>query len=244
MNGSQRSSTPIMDTYEAWEQAGRNHNAGTFPSDVLKMIERILPHGLTSSAETGCGKSTILFSNLSAHHTVFCLDDRTYGDDLSVNFYANCPLTRADRLETVFGPTQVTLPKHTHTRRYDLVLLDGPHGWPFPELEYYFFYPHIQTGGLLIVDDCNIPTIARMADILAEDAMWSLEGFAATTVIFRRTSAPLFDPLGDGWWEQQFNRRRVSPRRNIFLADAAPTDVVTSSNLDLTVFPDPGNDKP
>ena len=236
MTGAVRSSTPIMDAYDTWETTARNHNAGTFSTEVLRMIERILPKGMAASAETGCGKSTVLLSNLSESHTVFALDDRNL-DDSSVDFYESCPLTQLNRIETVFGPTQIKLPKHAHMRRYDLVLLDGPHGWPFPELEYYFLYPHIETGGLLILDDCNIPTIARMADILAEDAMWTLEGFASTTVIFRRTSAPLFDPTGDGWWEQRFNRRRVSPKRDIYLTDASPLDIVSEARLDLTVFP-------
>jgi hypothetical protein len=122
---------------------------------------------------------------------------------------------------------------------YDIVMLDGPHGWPFPELEYYFFYPHIVTGGLLILDDCQIATIGRMADVLAEDAMWTLEGFASTTAIFRRTDAPLFDPTGDHWWEQQYNRRRVSPKREFHLADGQPIDRVSRLRLEARLNNDP-----
>jgi len=233
-----RSTTPIMDAYEAWAPRQANHNAGTFPTEVLRGIERLLPASVDASAETGCGKSTILFSNIARHHTVFCLDDREYGDDSSVKFFEDCPLTQRDRIETVFGPTQLTLPTYRHTRRYGIVMLDGPHGWPFPELEYYFLYPMVEPGGLLVVDDCNIPTIGRMADILAEDRMWRLEGFASTTAIFRRTDAPLFDPTGDGWWEQRYNRRRVSTKRPIFLADDPPEDRISGLSLDKKLFGD------
>jgi hypothetical protein len=224
-----------MDAYEVWENEIRSHRAGTFPTDILKMIERTLPRGLLKSAETGCGKSTILLSNLSEHHTVFCLDDQSYGRESSVNFFRCCPLTREDRIEVVFGPTQMTLPRYAHTNRYDFVLLDGPHGWPFPELEYYFFYPHIQQGGLLVLDDCQIPTIGRLADILAEDPMWRLEGFISTTGLFRRTDAPLFDPFDDGWWKQPYNRRRISPNSNFYLGDRPPMDMVSGLQLDLSL---------
>jgi hypothetical protein len=228
-----------MDAYEAWDRSPRNHSSGTFPTDVLRLIERMLPGQMRASAETGCGKSTILFSNLSDHHAVFCLDDREEGDNSSVEFFSRCPITQLDRLELNYGPTQRTLPPYEHTRRYDLVMLDGPHGWPMPELEYYFFYPHIETDGLLILDDCNIPTIGRMADILAEDAMWHLEGLAATAAIFRRTDAPLFNPIGDGWWEQQFNRRRISRKRAFHLADRPEVqDVVSGMHLDAKAFGD------
>jgi hypothetical protein len=46
------------------------------------------------------------------------------------------------------------------------VLLDGPHGYPFPDMEYYFFYPHIKPRGHLVIDDIQIPSIGRMTDIL------------------------------------------------------------------------------
>jgi hypothetical protein len=228
--------SPIMDAYEAWEKIARNHHAGTFPTDILRLIERQLPSSVNFSAETGCGKSTILLSNVAAHHTVFCLDERSLGDDSSIDFYERCPLTQLKRLHNVFGPTQVTLPAFKHTHKYDIVLLDGPHGWPYPELEYYFFYPHIAIGGLLIVDDCQIPTIGRMADILIEDDMWELVTMAGTTAIFRRTDAPLFDPTGDLWWEQKYNRRRVSVRRDVYLENSSSTDQISSLKLDAKLY--------
>lgn len=235
----QSSRSPVMDAYEAWEQQARSHRAGAFPTAVLRDLERLLPSSVKTSAETGCGKSTILLSNISSDHTVFCLDDREYGEDSSVRFFNECPLTKTDRLRTVFGPTQRTVPRYEHPHSYDVVLIDGPHGWPFPEVEYCFFYPHIAVGGLLILDDCHIPTIGRMADVLAEDAMWSLEGFVSVTAIFRRTDAPLFDPFGDGWWEQRYNRRRISPKSQFHLAEGPLVDTVSRLKLDARLNGDP-----
>jgi hypothetical protein len=231
--------SPVMDAYETWEDGPKNHRAGAFPTHVLRTIEQMLPPSVKRSAETGCGKTTVLFSNISATHTVFCIDDREYGTESSVLFYTECPITKDERIHRIFGPTQRTLPIHQHDGMYDIVMLDGPHGWPFPELEYYFFYPHIVTGGLLILDDCQIPTIGRMADVLAEDAMWTLEGFASCTAIFRRTEAPLFDPTADGWWEQRYNRRRISPKREFYLADGQPIDRVSRLRLEARLNGDP-----
>jgi len=44
--------------------------------------------------------------------------------------------------------------------------------------------------------------------VLLEDSMY--EGLAVidTTAFMRRTSAPVFDPLHDGWEHQVFNARR------------------------------------
>ncbi|MGZ9115516.1 MAG: class I SAM-dependent methyltransferase [Methylocystis sp.] len=197
---------------------GYAHSAGSMPLRTLLRIERLLTGTEIFSAETGCGKSTIFLSRIAERHKVFCFDDRGQKAS-SVDYFMNCPATRSDRLDLVFGPTQLTLPRHDDHSRYDLVLIDGPHGFPFPELEYYYFYPHLKTDGLLVVDDIHIPTISRLADFLSEDQMFEKVEFVGSTAIFRRTDAPVFDPLGDGWWLQAFNRRRASFSKDIYLED-------------------------
>jgi hypothetical protein len=158
----------VMDDYDAWEVANSQGNAAPVPTAILRRIEQLLPHYSDASAETGCGNSTILFSNISRHHKVFALDDQQQ-EGSHVRFFMDCPLTDHRSLEFIAGHTQLVLPIYRSHFTYDFVFLDGPHGYPFPELEYFFFYPHIREGGLLIIDDVNIPTIGRLADFLAED---------------------------------------------------------------------------
>lgn len=231
--------TYFMDEYLRWERntPRRKHSCGVFSSVSLRKIEGLLPEGAKSSAETGCGKSTILFSNISESHKVFALDDRASGADSSVNYFLDCPLTKLDRIETIYGPTQETLPNYKNHPSYDFVMIDGPHAYPFPELEYYYFYPHIISGGILVLDDVNIPTIGRLADFIAEDDMFELVSIVSTTAIFRRTGSPVFDPRGDGWWEQKYNRRRVSKNRDIYLSDTPANDEVSSKKLDHICYP-------
>ncbi len=99
------------------------------------------------------------------------------------------------------------------------MLIDGPHGFPFPDLEYYYFYPHLKTGGLLVIDDIQIPTIGRLAEFISEDAMFSEVECIGSTAVFRRTDAPVFDPFSDGWWLQDYNRRRADFSKHIHLRD-------------------------
>lgn len=61
----------ITDQIDASGTGAQGHASGAFPSAVLKRLEALMPRRMTASAETGCGKSTILFSNLSESHTVF-----------------------------------------------------------------------------------------------------------------------------------------------------------------------------
>ncbi len=172
----------------------------------LDAIERICPAGGTT-IETGCGASTILFSGLSERHVVFALDDRADANS-SVRFVTESPFTRAHAVEFVFGPTQRSLPAFSFERKLDAALIDGPHAYPFPELEYYFIYPHLAAGAVLIVDDVHIPTLFNLYRFLQEDRMFEFLEKVGNTAFFRRTETPAFDPLGDGWERQEFNRRR------------------------------------
>lgn len=187
------------------------HGAGSFHSDVLRAFARYgLDRELTYTAETGTGKSTLLFSHLSRDHKVFTYDDTGYTD--SLRRVTESPLLNHKQVEFIVGPTQQTLPRYTFTRPLDLVLLDGPHAYPFPEMEYYHFYPHLAENAILIVDDIHIPTIFRLFEFLREDEMFDTIEVIHTTAFFRRNSASMFDPLRDGWWLQGYNTARFPLR--------------------------------
>jgi hypothetical protein len=180
------------------------HGAGAFSARALTAIAR---HARTReihcSAETGSGASTLLFSHLSRRHTVFALD----GGSGSVVNVRRSPLLRPGVVTFVEGPTQLTLPRHRFEEKLQLVLIDGPHGYPFPDLEYYYLYPHLAPGALLILDDIHIRTVHNLFRFLRADAMFRLDEVAGTTAFFTRTEAPAFDPLGDGWNRQNYNAR-------------------------------------
>ena len=180
------------------------HDAGTFSARTLEAIARAsYRRQIGHSAETGSGASTLLLSHLSQHHTVFAMD----GGSGSVTNVRRCPLLRQGVVTFVEGPTQATLPQHRFTAKLQLVLIDGPHGYPFPDLEYYCLYPHLETGALLILDDIHIPTIHNLFQFLRRDAMFELDEVVQTTAFFTRTDTPTFDPFGDGWWQQRYNAK-------------------------------------
>lgn len=177
------------------------HRAGTVTDATLGVIAELGSEGFDRTAETATGRSTLLLSHLSRQHLVFTID---IGDSLSR--VQSSPILRSGNVQFIVGPSQATLPNHALPEQLDLVFIDGPHGYPFPELEYYFFYPQIRPGGFLIVDDIQIPTIRRMFRILRKDQMWELIRVSDNTAFFKRTHAPTANPLGDGWWEQGYNK--------------------------------------
>jgi predicted O-methyltransferase YrrM len=181
------------------------HGAGSLSLSVLRaMVSHTRGLDLRHSLETGSGKSTLLFSHLSPDHLVFSMDR---GNN-SIKQVRESPLFNPGSVTFVEGPTQQTLPAHAFQDPLDLILIDGPHGYPFPDLEYYYLYPHLAKGGLLILDDIDIPMVYHLFRFLMADEMYSLEQVVYKTAFFRRTQAPTFDPLGDGWWLQAYNKRK------------------------------------
>lgn len=179
------------------------HGAGTLSNKALLALESHLQElrpGRTS--ETGAGRSTILFSWFSSSHTVYAPD---WGG--SVSLALEHSLVERDRIRWIDGPTQLTVGWDSDASPVDAVLLDGPHGYPFPHLEYFHLYPKMRPGSLLMIDDIHIRSIRDLFNWLRADAMWEHIDTVDRTVFLRRTEAPAIDPLSDSWWLQGYNQR-------------------------------------
>ncbi len=180
------------------------HKAGTVSQNVLQTIVELCGTSINYSMETGSGKTTLLFSHISQDHRVFAVDEGTH----SISAVCESPLFNSRSVKYIEGPTQRTLPLYDFGRKIEVAYLDGPHAYPFPDLEYYYVYPNLEVMGFLILDDIHIPTINNLFNFLAEDDMFELLRVVETTAFFRRTNAPPFYPYGDGWEKQKYNRRR------------------------------------
>jgi FkbM family methyltransferase len=199
------------------ERRGGAHRAGTLTAGPLSTMQWYLEDYFKGrgvlTIETGCGASTVLFAHYADRHTVFCYDDRK-DENSSVTFVTEFASFPHDRVEWIFGPTQRTIPTYSFKDHVDLVLIDGPHGFPFAELEYYYLYPLLKPGGVLIIDDIHIPTLNNLFRFLCQDDMFYLGTVTATTAFFHRSHAPVLNPLGDDWWLQRYNMQRFPAYSN------------------------------
>lgn len=186
------------------------HSAGTVTNRLIGAIaSRATEIGeIQHSVETGCGRTTLLLSHLSADHVVFARDVQNNVSELtnSISKVTSSALFNSKNVTLVEGPTQLTLAKYNFVNRVQLALIDGPHGYPFPDLEYYYFYPLVAPGGLLLLDDTQIPSIGRMYEIIKADKMFTLLEVVDNMAFFQRSNTPLIDPISDGWWLQGYNR--------------------------------------
>lgn len=181
------------------------HGSGSMsPAALIRLAGHLQARDVRVSVETGTGASTLIFSHLSESHTVFATDS-----DRSVTMVRRNPLLNPQVTTFVEGPTQKTLPAYAFHSPLEAVLLDGPHAYPFPDLEYFYLYPHLAKDGLLVIDDIHIPSIQNLFRFVSRDDMFELLEVSGKTAFLRRTDAPVFDPLADGWWLQQFNSRTI-----------------------------------
>jgi len=155
------------------------------------------------TAETGSGGSTMVLSHASDGHTAFAIED----DNRTITGLRNQADLHADRVTFVEGETRDTLPAFRFDGELDLVLLDGPHAYPMPQLEFAYLFPKLKTGGWLVLDDIQIPSVYELFQFLRQERGVVLEEVIVRTAFFRRVSAVQHHP--DGWPLQGMNRRTI-----------------------------------
>ena len=154
-----------------------------------------------SSVETGCGGSTVVLSQASDRHLAFAIE----GADKTIS-ELRTHLTR-DNVTFVEGETKDTLPRYPIEGEVDLVLLDGPHAYPLPQLEFAYLFPKVRVGGWLVLDDIQIPSVYELFSFLTKESSVVLEEVVVRTAFFRRVMADQRGP--DGWTLQGMNRHTI-----------------------------------
>jgi precorrin-6B methylase 2 len=179
---------------------------GFHPWDAMApaALSAILRRGpFRATVETGCGGSTIVLSHASDRHTAFAIE----GNDHTISELRTHSDLRSENVTFVEGETRLTLPSYEFPGDLDLALLDGPHAYPQPQLEFAYLFPRIRTGGWLVLDDIQIPSVYQLFRFLEKESSVVLEEVAIRTAFFRRLIAVKDGP--DGWELQGINRHTI-----------------------------------
>ena len=181
--------------------AGRFH---PWDSMAPAALSGILQRGpFRSSAETGCGGSTIVLSHASERHIAFAIE----GADRTISELRKEGELRAENVIFVEGQTKDTLPGYLFQGQLDLVLLDGPHAYPLPQIEFAYMFPRIRIGGWLVLDDIQIPSVHELVRFLKRESSVVLEEVVVRTAFFRKVK--VIEPGPDGWALQGMNRHTI-----------------------------------
>jgi predicted O-methyltransferase YrrM len=177
------------------------HSSGTARWDAsggtLRLLAKHLAPGVRT-LEVGVGATTAVFAAAGATHTMIS----PAGDEVSaVLDWCAAHAIGTDRLTFAVGLSQEVLPRLREP--VDLALIDGAHGFPVPVLDFAHVRPLVRVGGVLVLDDVPIPSVALVHSFLVSDPAWQrLAVVDQRAAAFRRLEA---DPEGDPWGDQAMN---------------------------------------
>ena len=183
------------------ERAAAFHSWDAMAPAALAAIQR--RGRFRASAETGSGGSTIVLSNVSDRHIAFAIE----GENRTISQLRLHADLGSAGVMFVEGESKRTLPQYRFVGDLDLVLLDGPHAYPLPQIEFAYLSPHLRVGGWLVIDDLQIPAVHELFRFLEREPSWALEEVAVRTAFFRRVHQP--EPGPDNWTRQGMNRRPI-----------------------------------
>lgn len=182
-------------------RAGEFHPWDAMAPAALSAIMKRGPFRL--SAETGCGGSTIILSHFSDRHIAFAIE----GENGAISHLRAHPSLKPETVIFVEGETWQTVPTYELKAELDLILLDGPHAYPMPQVEFTYLFPNVRVGGWIVIDDIQIPSVHDLFRFLRGNPQVVLEEVVVRTAFFRRICVRDNGP--DGWQFQTMNRRTL-----------------------------------
>lgn len=183
---------------QAWGDGTPANWAAT--AEVLRFIVEHVRPGMTT-LETGAGQTTIAFALAGAQHTAITVDaseaERIRG--YLARHGRPCPVTFIRDSSDVALPRGKGIPD-----QLDFVFIDGAHRFPFPCLDWHYTESRLRVGGIVGVDDYEMPSVRILHDFLMGEAEWELVRLCERTSFFRRMGETVVVNDCQG---QQINRR-------------------------------------
>jgi predicted O-methyltransferase YrrM len=174
--------------------------------EVLRWLGRTLqPEWRT--IETGCGSSSIVFTLVGTEHTIVAPNASEH--DATRQWCAEHGFP-TDRTSSIVEDSTKVLP--TLKGQFDLGLVDGGHAFPLPFVDWLYIAERLRVGGLVIVDDINLPTCGLLHAFLdADTENWQRVQLFERTSVFRKLGEVVVSPhdwTGQPWVLAELARRR------------------------------------
>jgi predicted O-methyltransferase YrrM len=175
-------------------------------TQVLNWLSRTLqPEWRT--IETGCGSSSIVFTIVGTEHTIVAPNESEHE---TVRNWCAARGFPTDRTTSIVEDSTIALPPLDGS--FDLGLVDGGHAFPLPFVDWLYIARLLKTGGLVVVDDINLPTCGILHDFLDADTdHWERVELFERTSVFRKLSDIVVSPhdwTGQPWVLTELARRQ------------------------------------
>ncbi|MCB0362644.1 MAG: class I SAM-dependent methyltransferase, partial [Bdellovibrionales bacterium] len=175
------------------------------------LLDNLNPHMKT--LETGIGLSTFAFGVSETHHSVL-----SYNEDEVQRFKEICRTNNWSfhKMEFYLERSELILPQLPRRPDYDLILIDGGHGFPTPYIDWFYSSSLLKTGGFMILDDIQLPIVFKLYQFLCEHPHWQLEkNYLWQSAIFRKIS-PQAGYRVEDWYHHNWLKRPHWPRWMIY----------------------------
>jgi hypothetical protein len=166
----------------------------------LRALHRSVRAGMRT-LETGCGGTTVIFAAKGARHTVV-----TPSSDEEVRVRELCKSEGVpmDDVNFLIGSSDSVLAGFDEP--LDLMLIDGAHRYPFPQIDWHYGAANLKVGGELWLDDVPIPAVYSLFEFLKGEKEWELVTVHDDKVAqFRKVAEVPADATKD-WELQRYNR--------------------------------------
>jgi len=188
------------DDYDHTKGRWDTQTSSTYSTD-FECYEFIAEHVGPGSQtmETGLGFSTLCLANAGCHHTAMFLDPaeeaplRAWADEHGIDLTG---------VRFVVGPSDVSL-RGLPDDPVDLFFIDGGHGYPVPQLDWFYGASRLPEGGVLVLDDLQLWGPRQLDQFLGLDPRWERLASAFKWSGFRR--------LGSGPVAEEFDTQTFLP---------------------------------
>ena len=127
-----------------------------------------------------------------------------------IHEYARNHDIELETIRFIAEPSERYLPR-TEESDLDLVLIDGKHAFPWPVVDWFFTAEKLKCGGLMLVDDVPLRSVAILAQFMSADPGWELvHDFSGRTLAFRKIRQEVLDVA---WHMQPWTVVSVARRR-------------------------------
>jgi hypothetical protein len=157
--------------------------------DVLRFIADSIGER-SRTLETGAGCSTLVFAIRKAQHTAITPSET---EIRLIREFANDNGVVLAGVRFVPEPSEFYLPRCDESN-LDLVLLDGKHAFPWPMVDWFFTADRLKRGGLMLLDDAQMRSVAVLAEFMTADPGWQfVRSFSGKTLAFRKVGDKVLD---------------------------------------------------
>jgi hypothetical protein len=195
----------------SWD-GGKSWNTGGMNTADARWLHSISDSKSGSVVETGAGLSTLIFGMTSTNVVSVVVEEdllqriRTSIKDYELLF----------EWQSHCGLSEMFLP--SVDIQAGLCLIDGGHGFPTPYVDFYFMNRILVNGGMLIIDDIQLPAPRELVLNLIESRyFYKLESFSPSgkTVALRKSTNSVQLPDFGGMGRDVANTLDIDSARQI-----------------------------